>query len=110
MVGGRDKRASAEGGERLYASCVLERWTRVVLRFRLAFLALWLSILIFGSWSATQLPRLLSNSFAVPGTDSDRAQTILTGHFGARAEGSFVVVFKTSQPVDPPTRAMLRRR
>jgi uncharacterized membrane protein YdfJ with MMPL/SSD domain len=89
---------------------VLERWTRVVLRFRLAFLALWLSILIFGSWSATQLPRFLSNSFAVPGTDSDRAQTILTRHFGERAEGSFVVVFKTSRPSDPRTRAMLRRR
>ena len=93
-----------------YANHVLEGWTRVVLRFRLAFLALWLLILVFGSWSATQLPRLLSNSFAVPGTDSDRAQTILIRHFGERAEGSFTVVVKTSQPSDPTTRAMLRRR
>ena len=102
--------SSADGGEPLYAWHVLERWTRVVLRFRLAFLALWLLILIFGSWSATQLPGLLSNSFAVPGTDSDRAQTILTRHFGERSEGSFTVVFKTSTPRDPATRAMLARR
>ena len=102
--------SSADGGERLYACHVLERWTRVVLRFRLVFLALWLSILIFGSWSTTKLPGLLSNSFAVPGTDSDRAQTILTRDFGERAEGSFTVVFETSKPSDPATRALLARR
>jgi putative drug exporter of the RND superfamily len=89
---------------------VLERWTRVVLRFRLVFLALWLLILIFGIWSTTQLPRLLSNSFAVPGTDSDRAQAILIRHFGERDEGSFTVVFKSSQSRDPATRRLMARR
>ena len=82
----------------------------MVLRFRLACLALWLVILVFGSWSATQLPRLLSNSLAVPGTESDHAETALARHFGERAEGRFTVVFKTSQPSDPATRTMLRRR
>jgi RND superfamily putative drug exporter len=69
-----------------------------------------LLILVFGGWSTTRLPRLLSNSFAVPGTDSDRARTILIRHFGERTEGSFVVVFKTSHPSDSATRGDLMRR
>jgi putative drug exporter of the RND superfamily len=97
-------------GRRLYASHVLERWTRVVLRFRLAVLVVWLLVLVFGTWAATRLPGLLSNSFAVPGTDSDRAETILMRHFGERAEGSFTVVFRTPRPNDPATRASLTRR
>jgi putative drug exporter of the RND superfamily len=89
---------------------VLERWTRTVLRFRLAVLTLWLFVLIFGIWSTTRLPGLLSNSFAVPGTDSERARTILTRNFGERSDGSFTVVFRTSHPVDAGTRAVLARR
>jgi RND superfamily putative drug exporter len=89
---------------------VLEGWTRAVLRFRLVVLALWFLILVFGSWSTAQLPRLLSNSFAVPGTDSDRVRTILLHHFGERTEGSFIVVFRTSRPSDTATRAELSRR
>jgi putative drug exporter of the RND superfamily len=89
---------------------VLERWTRAVLRLRLAVLALWLVVLVFGIWSTTRLPGLLSNSFAVPGTDSDRARTILARDFGERSDGSFTVVFRTSHPTDSGTRARLARR
>ncbi len=72
---------------------MLERWTRVVLRFRLVVVALWLLVLVLGTWSATRLSPLLSNSFAVPGTDSERARQLLTRRFGDRTDGGFVVVF-----------------
>jgi uncharacterized membrane protein YdfJ with MMPL/SSD domain len=71
---------------------------------------LWLFVLAFGIWSTTRLPGLLSNSFAVPGTDSDRARTILTRNFGERSDGSFTVIFPTSFATDSRTRAQLARR
>ena len=49
---------------------MLERWTRLVLRFRLVVLICWLAVAVFGSYASARLPERLSNSFAVPGTDS----------------------------------------
>ncbi len=89
---------------------MLERWTRAVLRFRLAVLACWLAVLVAGAWSSTRLPDLLSSSFAVPGTDSERARTILTRDFDERTDGGFVVVFQVRHPSDPALRARLHRR
>ena len=70
-----------------------ERWTRTVLRFRVPVLACWLVVLAVGALAATRLPSLLSTSFAVPGTESDRASEILRDGFGEKPEGTFVVVF-----------------
>jgi RND superfamily putative drug exporter len=89
---------------------VPERWTRTVLRFRFAFLALWLGLLILGLWSSTRLSPLLSNSFAVPGTDSARAQTILQRHFHERPDGVFTVVFRVRDTGASRPRAQARRR
>jgi RND superfamily putative drug exporter len=88
---------------------VLERWTRAVLRFRLAVLASWVVVLVLGGAASTRLAPLLSNSFAVPGSDSERARTILAHEFGDRPDGTFVAVFRVAHP-DPATRAHLRRR
>ena len=71
----------------------MERWTRIVLRFRWPILAAWLVVLVLGAWSSTRLSPLLSNSFAVPGTDSERARAILQRSFGERPDGTFTVVF-----------------
>jgi hypothetical protein len=89
---------------------VLERWTRTVLRFRVAVLGLWLAVVVVGVWSTTRLSPLLSNSFAVPGTDSDRARTILTRNFGERTDGTFTVVFRVPTASDPRERLRARRR
>src|SRR3954469_15815659 len=70
------------------------RWTRVVLRFRWPILASWLVILLAGAVGTTRLPALLSNTFTVPGTDSERARTILQDHFGDRSDGEFLVIYK----------------
>jgi RND superfamily putative drug exporter len=85
---------------------VPERWTRAVLRARLAVAVVWGVVLAGGVLAATQLPSLLTNSFAVPGTGSDRAAKLLAAHFDERPEGTFFVVFRVRHPSD----AALRRR
>ena len=85
---------------------MLERWTRRVLRARFAVLICWFAILGGGVYCATQLSPLLSNSFAVPGSDSERARVILARHFGERPDGTFTVVWRVLRPYD---RALQRR-
>ena len=82
-----------------------ERWTRAVLRFRLPILACWCAVLAVGVVASLRLPALLSNTFTVPGTDSDRARTILARNFGERPDGTFTIVFRT-----PKATSALRAR
>src|SRR5437763_15476599 len=72
----------------------MARWTRFVLRFRWPILAFWLVVLLAGGFATSKLTPLLSNTFTVPGTDSERARTILQDHFGDRSDGEFLVVYK----------------
>src|SRR5512133_2151404 len=69
-------------------------WTRAVLRFRWPILAVWLVILLAGGVATSKLTPLLSNTFTVPGTDSERARTILQQHFGDRSDGEFLIIYK----------------
>ncbi len=69
-------------------------WTRVVLRFRWPILAAWLVILLAGGVATSKLPALLSNTFTVPGSDSERARTILQNQFGDRSDGEFLIIYK----------------
>src|SRR6266511_3760680 len=47
--------------------------------------------------AASGLADLLTNRFTRPGTDTERAETILQEHFGQRSTGSFTIVVKTQQ-------------
>jgi RND superfamily putative drug exporter len=85
------------------------RWTRFVLRHRLAILLLWIAVLVTGGLASSKLSPLLSNTFAVPGTDSDRVRSVLEQHFGDRPDGSFTVVFEVPDARDPATVARLQR-
>ena len=87
-----------------------ERWTRAVLRFRVVVLTAWLVVLLLGALSSARLAPLLSNSFDVPGSDSERAQSLMADHFGERPDGVFIVVFPVRSPSDRQLRARLRRR
>jgi uncharacterized membrane protein YdfJ with MMPL/SSD domain len=69
-------------------------WTRAVLRLRWPILGVWLVILLAGAIATAKLPPLLSNTFTVPGTDSERARTILQDHFGDRSDGEFLIIYK----------------
>ena len=68
---------------------MLERWSWVVIRWRLVVIACWFAVLLLGALSAGRLPGLLSTSLAVPGTSSEHADAVLTQHFGENIEGSF---------------------
>src|SRR5919204_3317930 len=72
----------------------MARWTRFVLRFRWPILAFWLVVALAGGYATSKLSPLLSNTFTVPGTDSERARTILQDHFGDRSDGEFLVIYK----------------
>jgi RND superfamily putative drug exporter len=87
----------------------MERWTRVVLRFRWPILTGWLVVLFAGGFAFTHLSSLLSNEFSVPGTDSERARTILERHFGDRSDGAFTVVFRLRDGVDRAAYVRLQR-
>ena len=69
-------------------------WTRFVLRWRWPILAFWLCVLLAGGYATAKLTPLLSNTFTVPGTDSERARTILQQHFGDRSDGEFLIIYK----------------
>jgi RND superfamily putative drug exporter len=65
--------------------------------------------LVGGSLGAAELPRLLSNSYAVPGTESERARRLLEGRFGEQPEGTFVAVFEVTRS-SKELEAELKRR
>ncbi len=77
---------------------MLERWTRVVIHWRLVVIAGWVAVVVVGALSAVRLPGLLSTSLAVPGTGSEQADTILAQHFGENIDGTFTVVFRVANP------------
>src|ERR1035438_5203219 len=82
-------------GAGAYVALMVERWTRVVIRWRIVVIALWVAAVVVGVLAAGRLPRLLSASLAVPGTGSEQADAILTQHFGENIEGSFTGVWET---------------
>ena len=96
-------------GRPSYTAPVLERWTRVVIGGRAVVIACWVVVIVVGSLSTLRLPRLLSTSLAVPGTASERADTILTQHFGQNIEGTFTVVFRVEHPSALETRSLDQR-
>jgi RND superfamily putative drug exporter len=88
---------------------MLERWTRVVIRWRFVVILLWVALVVVGVFLAGRLPGLLSTSLAVPGTGSEQADALLTQHFGENIEGTFTVVFHVANPSAPTLHAMDKR-
>ena len=70
----------------------MEGLTRFVLRHRWGVLATWLVVFLVAGFAASKLADLLTNRFTLPGTDSQRVESILQDHFGQRSTGSFTVV------------------
>ncbi len=98
------------GGAAAHSSSLLARWTRLVLRFRWLVVAVWLAALAGGVAAALVLPARLANSLSVPGTESQRAETVLADAFGERPEGTFTVVFPVPHSSDAHVRAALHVR
>ena len=87
-----------------------ERWIIAMVRHRFAVIGVWATVLAVGVLVSTQLSSVLTNSFAVPGSGSERASDLLAEHFGERPEGTFVVVFQVRRPSDRALQQRLRRR
>jgi hypothetical protein len=75
----------------------MERWTRLILRFRWLAVLSWLAVIAAGGYSASRLSSLLSNTFSVPGSGSSHAQAILDRQFGRSGDGQFIVVFQSQR-------------
>src|ERR1051326_9473261 len=86
----------------------MEKWTRLILRHRWLVVAVWLVVLLAGGYANGKLSALLSNTFTIPGTASERARTILRDHYGDRSDGAFTVVFQVPSSADPHLRARLQ--
>jgi len=86
----------------------VERWTKLMVRNRWLVVAIWLVVLLAGGYSSGKLSDLLSNTFTMPGTDSERARTILKERYGDRSDGSFTVVFRVPSASDPQLRGRLQ--
>jgi RND superfamily putative drug exporter len=97
-------------GEAARTDLFLSRWTSIVLRFRAVVLAIWLAVAVAGALAAVDLPGRLSNSFDVPRTDSQRADSLLGDAFGERADGTFTVVFRTRHSSNRQVLAGFRHR
>jgi RND superfamily putative drug exporter len=67
-----------------------------MIRFRWAVLAVWLVAFVASGIAASGLSDLLTNRFVLPGSESDKARSVLGDHFGQKPEGSFSIVVKTS--------------
>jgi RND superfamily putative drug exporter len=86
----------------------VESWTRLILRHRWLVVAVWLAVLLAGGYANGKLSALLSNTFTMPGTDSERARTILKDHYGDRSDGAFTIVFQVPDSSDPALRGRLQ--
>jgi RND superfamily putative drug exporter len=63
---------------------------------------------VLGAVASVRISSRLSNTFSVPGTDSERARTLLERHFGERPDGAFQLVFRVGA-VTPTARARAER-
>ena len=73
---------------------MLERWTKAVIRNRFAVIGVWLVLLIVGAFAGSKLNDHLTTSVSVPGSESEKADAILSNHFQENIEGTFTVVLK----------------
>ena len=79
-----------------------------MLRHRRPVIVLWVVVFLLGGLATVKIAPLLSNTFSVPGTDSERARTILEQHFGQRPDGTFTLVFHVDR-VTPQAVARAQR-
>ena len=75
-------------------------WARTMIRFRWAVLAVWIVAILAAGAASAGLSDLLTNRFALPGAESEKAASILKDRFGQKPEGAFTIVVTT-----PPGKA-----
>jgi RND superfamily putative drug exporter len=79
----------------------MANWTKTIIKHRLAVVATWLLLIVFGGLATANLNQHLTTSLAVPNSDSAKAQEILLKNFGENLEGSFTIFYKFKQATEP---------
>ncbi len=79
---------------------MLASWTGRVIKHRFPILAAWLIVIALGLLAATNLNQYLTTSLEVPGSQSEKANTLLANHFDENTEGTFTVIYKYSNATD----------
>ena len=77
-----------------------QHWTIRLLRNPIPVLILWLLLIALGFVGVINLNSHLSTSLAIPGSQSEKADAILTNHFGENSEGNFTIVYKFGNASD----------
>jgi putative drug exporter of the RND superfamily len=72
----------------------MERWTRAMIRYRWAVIAVWAVVFVASMAATARLSDLLTNRFSLPGTDTAKAERILEEEFGRKTTGSFTIVVR----------------
>ncbi len=71
-------------------------WTRRVAAHRKAVLAGWLVLFVLGGYAASNLGKLLTNRFSVPGSEAEKGLSILKSRFNERGDGAFTLVVRST--------------
>ena len=77
-------------------------WTRRVAAHRKAVLAGWLVLFVLGGYAASNLGKLLTNRFSVPGSEAEKGLSILKSRFNERGDGAFTLVARSTGPTLRP--------
>jgi RND superfamily putative drug exporter len=84
---------------------MLERWTRAIVKYRIAVLIAWALLGVIGIYSAAHVSPLLTTSLTVPNSDSAQADKILSKEFSENIEGTFTVIYKYESATKPEIEA-----
>jgi uncharacterized membrane protein YdfJ with MMPL/SSD domain len=87
----------------------MERWTRTMIRYRWAVVAVWTMVFLAALVAISGLADLLTNRFSLPGTDTARAERILEDHFGQKTTGSFTIVVRGEPGTSPALAAPVQQ-
>jgi RND superfamily putative drug exporter len=91
----RDESHGSAGGRVNRIGAVI-RWTRFVVGHRKAIIASWLVLFVLGGWATSELGKLLTNRFSVPGSDAEKGLNILRSRFAERGDGAFTLVAQST--------------
>ena len=71
-------------------------WTRFVVAHRKPVVATWLVLFLLGGYATSNLGKLLTNRFSVPGSDAEKGLSILRSRFHERGDGAFTLVVQST--------------
>jgi uncharacterized membrane protein YdfJ with MMPL/SSD domain len=75
----------------------VDRWTRTVIRHRKKVLLAWLVVFVLAGTASAGLGDLLTNRFAVPGSESQKGSDLVKHRMGDNGQGAFTLVFQTTR-------------